>query len=209
MWRILRKLFQSLGPRKAPSVTKKNTDVLIGRRHALLCVRSRAAPRDNKNAATMFFMKELSVGVGAYSCCRLVLFVGPAHDDPERVVQQRSLQRLRVIPRCAHPYVAFFIGGQDHRHGLRVDRLDHRVRRCREKTVDLMRPRPRLRLRAAITVERRPDASEGEQGAVLVERESHHVLFLCLRVRLRRVLGKAAGRDKAAVLSAEPRPPVW
>ena len=44
-----------------------------------------------------------------------------------------------------------------------MDRLDHRVRRCREKTIDLMRPRHRLRLRATITVERRPDASEGEQ----------------------------------------------
>jgi hypothetical protein len=42
-----------------------------------------------------------------------------------------------------------------------MDRLDHGVRRCREKTIDLMRSRHRLRLRAAITVERRPDASEG------------------------------------------------
>ena len=30
-----------------------------------------------------------------------------------------------------------------------------------EKTIDLMRPRHRLRLRATITVERRPHASEG------------------------------------------------
>jgi hypothetical protein len=33
-----------------------------------------------------------------------------------------------------------------------MDRLDHRVRRCREETIDLMRPRHRLRLGAAIAV---------------------------------------------------------
>src|SRR3954451_9303954 len=35
-----------------------------------------------------------------------------------------TLQRLGFIPRCAHPNVALFIGGQDHRHGFRMDRLD-------------------------------------------------------------------------------------
>jgi hypothetical protein len=31
----------------------------------------------------------------ARSCCRrAILFVGPAHDDPERIVGQRALQRL-------------------------------------------------------------------------------------------------------------------
>ena len=68
--------------------------------------------------------------------------------------------------------------------------------------------RPRYRLRAAITVECRPDASEGEQRTILVEREPDDILFLGLRVRLRRVLGEAVGRDKAAVLGAEPRPPM-
>ena len=72
-----------------------------------------------------------------------------------------------------------------------------------------MRPRYRLRLGAAITVERRPDASEGEQRAVVVEREPDHVFFLRLRVRLWRVFGEAVGRDQASVLSTEPRPPVW
>ena len=51
--------------------------------------------------------------------------------------------------------------------------------------VDLMRPWHRLRLRAAITVEHRPDAREGEQRPVLIQCEPHHVLFLRLRVRLR------------------------
>jgi hypothetical protein len=31
------------------------------------------------------------------SCCRrAILFVGPAHHDPERVIRQRALQRLGV-----------------------------------------------------------------------------------------------------------------
>ena len=68
--------------------------------------------------------------------------------------------------------------------------------------------RHRLRFSAMIIVECRPDASEGEQRSVIIEREPHHVLFLRLRVRLRRVLGEAVGRDQAAVLSTEPRPPL-
>ena len=49
------------------------------------------------------------------SCCRrAILFVGPAHDDPERIVRQWPLQRLGLVPRCAHPNVPLFIGGQDH-----------------------------------------------------------------------------------------------
>ena len=35
----------------------------------------------------------------------LIFFVGPAHDDPERIVRQWPLQRLRFIP----------IDGQDRR----------------------------------------------------------------------------------------------
>jgi hypothetical protein len=54
-----------------------------------------------------------SVGASARSCRRLVLFVGPAHDDPERVVRQWPLQRLGFIPRCAHQNVSLFIGRQD------------------------------------------------------------------------------------------------
>jgi len=49
-----------------------------------------------------------------------------------------------------------------------MDRLNGGVRRGGEEAVNLMRPRDRLRLRA---VERRPDASKGEQRSVLIERE--------------------------------------
>jgi hypothetical protein len=128
------------------------------------------------------------------SCGSLVFLFRPAHHDLQRIIWQWPLQRLALSHGRPHPNVTLLVGGQDYRHRLRMDRLDHRVRRCREKTIDLMRPRYRLRLRAAITVERRPDASEAEQGAVIVEREPHHVLFLCLRVRLRCVLGEAVGR---------------
>jgi hypothetical protein len=48
--------------------------------------------------------------------------VCPAHDDPERIIRQWPLQRLGLVPRCAHPNVPLLIGGQDHRHGLRMER---------------------------------------------------------------------------------------
>ena len=35
--------------------------------------------------------------------------------------------------------ISLFVGEQDHRHGLRTDRLDHRVRRCDEKTISMVK----------------------------------------------------------------------
>jgi hypothetical protein len=32
------------------------------------------------------------------------------HDDLQRIIRERPLQRLRLIPRRAHPNVALFIG---------------------------------------------------------------------------------------------------
>jgi hypothetical protein len=123
-----------------------------------------------------------------------------AHDDPERIIRQRSLQRLRFIPRCAHPHVAFFIGNQDHWHCLGMDRFDHRVRCRRQKAIDLMRSRHRLRLRAAITVERGPHASEGAERAIIILREPDHIFLLGRRVRLRCIFRKAIERDQADFL---------
>jgi hypothetical protein len=40
--------------------------------------------------------------------------------------------------------------------------------------------------------------AKANSGPVLIEREPHHVLFPGLRVRLRRILRKAVGRDEAA-----------
>ena len=82
------------------------------------------------------------------SCCSPVFLIPAAHHQRDRVIRQRPLQRLRLVPRRAHPDVALLVGDQDHRHRLRVDRLDDRVRRRRQKAVDVVRPRDRLRLGA-------------------------------------------------------------
>ena len=73
-----------------------------------------------------------------------IFLVRATHDDGKRIVQRRSLQRLRFIPRGAHPDITFLLRGQDHRHRLRMDWLDHGVRRGRQESVDLMRTRHRL-----------------------------------------------------------------
>jgi hypothetical protein len=39
----------------------------------------------------------------------MILFVGPAHDDPERVIRQWPLQRLGFVPRRTHPHVPFYL----------------------------------------------------------------------------------------------------
>jgi len=96
----------------------------------------------------------------------------------------------------------------DHGHCLGMDRLHHGVRLGRQEAVDLMRSGDRLRLGPTISVERGPDASEGEQRPIVIEREPHHVFLLGLGVRLWRVLGEAVGRNEAAVLRFEPYPPV-
>ena len=50
-----------------------------------------------------------------------IVFVRSPHDDLQRIIRQRSLQRLGLVPRRAHPYVSFLVCQQDHRHGLRVE----------------------------------------------------------------------------------------
>jgi hypothetical protein len=69
----------------------------------------------------------------------LVFLALATRHDLQRIVRQRPLQRLRLIPWRAHPDVSFFVGRQDHRHRLRVDRLHHRVRRGGQEAVDEMR----------------------------------------------------------------------
>ena len=140
---------------------------------------------------------------------RPIFLVGPARYDLERLVRQRPLQRLGFVPRRAHPNVALFIGRQDHRHCLRVDRLDYRVGRGRQEPIDQMRPGYRLRLGAAVTLELRPDTSERSKRPIIVQREPNDVLLLGLRVRLWRVLGEAVERHQAPVLRLQPSPPVW
>jgi hypothetical protein len=59
---------------------------------------------------------------------RLVFLIGATGDDFQCIVGQRPLQRLRLVPRSAHPDIALLIAGQDDRHGLGVDGLDNGVR---------------------------------------------------------------------------------
>jgi hypothetical protein len=44
----------------------------------------------------------------------LVFFVGAAGHNHQRLIPQRPLQRLRIIPWRAHPDITLFIGRQDH-----------------------------------------------------------------------------------------------
>jgi hypothetical protein len=41
------------------------------------------------------------------SCRGLIFLVRAAHNDPEHIIRQRPLQRLRLVPRRAHPHVSF------------------------------------------------------------------------------------------------------
>ena len=89
-----------------------------------------------------------------------------------------------------------------------MDRRNDRIRRRRQEAVDLMRPGDRLRFGTTVAVERRPDAGKAEQRAGLVECEPDDILFLCFRIRLRRVLGKAVGWHQAAAFRLEPHAPM-
>jgi hypothetical protein len=57
-----------------------------------------------------------------------IFLIDATPDDANNIVRQWPLQRLRLIPRRAHPYVAFFFGRQDHRHGFGMDRPDDGIR---------------------------------------------------------------------------------
>jgi hypothetical protein len=67
-----------------------------------------------------------------------------------------------LIPLRAHPGTALLVGRQDHTHLLGMDRCDDRVRRRGHEAIetDKVGAWDPFRLRAAITVERRPDAAE-------------------------------------------------
>jgi hypothetical protein len=70
---------------------------------------------------------------------RPIFLVRTAHHNPERIIRELPLQRLGLIPWRAHPNVALFIGRENHRHRLRMDRFDDRVRRGLKEALDKMR----------------------------------------------------------------------
>jgi hypothetical protein len=95
-------------------------------------------------------LPERSLPVFVYLRRRLISLVGTTGNDLERVIRQWPLQRLRLIPWRAHPDVTLLIGRQDHRHRLRMDRLDDLVWRIISKAIEQMRYRDHISLRAAI-----------------------------------------------------------
>jgi hypothetical protein len=107
---------------------------------------------------------------------RLILLVDATGDNLQRVIRQRPLQGLRLVPWRANPHVALFGGREDHRHRLRMDRCDHGVRCGRQEAVDEVRSGDRLGFRAPVASEFGPDTREGEQGPVLVEREPNDII---------------------------------
>ncbi len=115
----------------------------------------------------------------AGSCCgRLIFFRFSACHDSQRAIRQWSLKSFGLIPRRAHPHVVFLLCGQDHRHGLWVDRFNDRVWRRRQEAVDQMRAGDRLRLGATVALELGPEPAEGEQRSVFVERNQTTSFFL-------------------------------
>lgn len=105
---------------------------------------------------------EMSGAGGAVDlCCHPIFLFGSTHHDLECVVWRR---------RCK---------GFASSHGPRIQTSrSSSVVKMTGKTIDLMWPRHWLRLRAAITVGRCPDAPESEQTAVLIEGKQTTSFFL-------------------------------
>ncbi len=87
-----------------------------------------------------------------------------------------------------------------------MDRGDGGVRLGRQEAVDEVRPGNWFRLGAPVAIEFGPDAREGEQRPVLVQREPDHIL-LRFGIRLGRVPGETVCGDQAAVLRPQPSAP--
>jgi hypothetical protein len=107
--------------------------------------------------------------------------------------------------RGAYPDVTLLFRREDHRHCLRIDRLDHCVRCGRQEAIDEMRPRDRLRLGATITLELGPESTNSGRSSLSANQTN---VLLRPRVRLRRVFGEAVGWDQAPALRFEPAPPM-
>ena len=60
-----------------------------------------------------------------------------------------------------------------------------------------------------VAVELGPYTGEGEKRPIIIEREPHDVLFLRLRIRLRRMFREAVCRDQATAIRLEPDAPMW
>ena len=70
-----------------------------------LIVKAKRPPRKRWALQSTIYCDRNVDGLPRSRCRRAIFFVGPAHDDPERVIRQWPLQCLGLIPRCAHPNV--------------------------------------------------------------------------------------------------------
>jgi hypothetical protein len=70
-------------------------------------------------------------------CCHPIFLLAPARDNLERVIPQRPLQRLRLIPRRSHPNVALLIGGQSPVPGISASGAARRLTRERANALVL------------------------------------------------------------------------
>ena len=125
-------------------------------------------------------------------------------DDPQRLVRQGPLQLERLGRVRLKPKLDLFRRRQDDRHGLRVDRRDDRVGLCRQEAEQLVLAVNGRALRPAHAMPGRPEAGEGEERPILIQREPDR--------RLARlgvgIFAKRCRRDDAAAPLAEPSPPV-
>lgn len=104
-----------------------------------LCGRLFHSNLSSRNPQTIFSVSSHNGISEISSGCGAIFLVGATHDDLQAFVRQRPLERPRLIPQRAHTHVAFFVGGQDHRHGLGMDRLGDGVRRGGKKPLNQMR----------------------------------------------------------------------
>jgi hypothetical protein len=70
---------------------------------------SSSSARGNTISLSLKSVSEGAGGANILLAGGLVLLVLSAHHDPQRIIRQRPLQRLGLIPRRAHPDVALFV----------------------------------------------------------------------------------------------------
>ncbi len=106
---------------------------------------------------------------GETTSYRSILFDAARH-DLERAIGQGTLQRPRIAPRRRQPCLHLVGCGEDHRHGLGVDRPDFRVRLSRQECEQIGGNLPFLHL-AHTGPLRGPYAGKEGQGAGIVKGE--------------------------------------
>lgn len=127
-----------------------------------------------------------------------------AGDDLQRLIRQRPLQPQSLLHRGIEPRVELVLGGEDHRHGLRMDRLDLGIRLAGQKAVEQVLTLDRLGFGAARAGPRSPDAGEGRERPLLGQgKPGRGLAWLGVFI-----LTEAGEWHEAAVLRLEPATPI-